>query len=534
MKQIHNILSLLLVLLVAFGFSSCEKDIEAEEFADVSVDFTYQSSSIHYVIGEEISFINKSIIGSSWEWQFGDGATSSEKNPVHKYSVPATYKVKLIVDGGKHELEKSLMVSDIVPVVSFTSDDPTIIYGQSEVDFDVQLLNPENLEVSYKWAFPDATQGEGVDDKFMSTDRSPVVTFGKIGSQKVSLTVTMGDKQLAPVTVNVRVNYDKPMKTLYYAVKEGNVMARKIISDDIDESINLPYDLGFRSGKHPLTLAFAEDWCYVFDAGTKTSWAPDVTTAGDGEIFAVAHDGSKRETIIENFGGHSYYDFYYGFVDEKEGLIYWADRREGIFKTSIDTRNMKFDINSMDYFVRNSWLWYYGNGIGWGNINGPFSIVDGTYWFTKNTNGAGIFRFNDVDIKGEDKPAAGTLLDKYKIRGMAIDEVNGHIYVAEQSYKMIVCFDLNTGDFIKVVDGPLQDDGEGGASETLFVTGMDIDVDQDGNGYLYYAFRGVDGVEDPAQKSGIKRCKLNDDTATPEFFVEGVKVYGIAIDHQLR
>jgi hypothetical protein len=80
----------------------------------------------------------------------------------------------------------------------------------------------------------------------------------------------------------------------------------------------------------------------------------------------------------------------------------------------------------------------------------------------------------------------------------------------------------------------LQDDGEGGASETLFVTGMDIDVDQDGNGYLYYAFRGVDGVEDPAQKSGIKRCKLNDDTATPEFFVEGVKVYGIAIDHQLR
>ena len=538
MKQIHNILSLLLVLLVAFGFSSCEKDIEAEEFADVSVDFTYQSSSIHYVIGEEISFINKSIIGTNWEWQFGDGTTSTEKNPVHKYSVPATYKVKLIVDGGTHEVEKSLMVSDIVPVVSYSSSDPSIVYNQSEVAFAVQLLNPENLAVSYKWSFPEATKGEGVDENYMSTEEAPVVTFGTIGSQKVSLTVTLGEKQLAPLTVNVRVNFDKPVKTLYYAVKEGNVMARKMI-DGVEQSINKPFDLGYRSGKHPLSMQFAGDWCYIFDAGTVFTYSASAPTAGDGEIFAVAHDGSKREMIIENFGGNAYQDFYYGYVDEENNQIYWADRREGIFRMSLDTRNMKFSTDNVDYFVRNNWTGYYGKGIYWGNVNGPIAKFGDTFWWSKNSNGAGIFRFLESDVKGqpvdaeEPAPESGSLLTTFAIRGLAVDEVNGHIYAASQAHKIIFCFDMQ-GNFVKIVDMLGADDEEGGQSENAFVTGMAIDVNEEGEGYLYYAYRGPAGSDDPKLKSGIKRYKLNDDAATPEFFIEGVEAYGIAIDHKLR
>ncbi|WP_235855673.1 PKD domain-containing protein [Methanofollis fontis] len=37
---------------------------------------------------------------SSWNWSFGDGATSGEPNPVHPYTVPGTYDVSLSVDGG--------------------------------------------------------------------------------------------------------------------------------------------------------------------------------------------------------------------------------------------------------------------------------------------------------------------------------------------------------------------------------------------------------------------------------------------------
>jgi len=34
---------------------------------------------------------------SSWHWDFGDGQTSSEKNPVHQYKMPGTYLVTLTV-----------------------------------------------------------------------------------------------------------------------------------------------------------------------------------------------------------------------------------------------------------------------------------------------------------------------------------------------------------------------------------------------------------------------------------------------------
>jgi len=538
MKKIHNILSLALILLTAFGIASCEKELEIEEFAGINVDFAYQSSSIHYVIGEEILFINKSLVGSSWEWHFGDGTTSTEKDPVHKYTIPATYKVKLIVDGGKYEVEKKLMVSDIVPIVTYSSSDPSIIYNQSEVLFDVKLLNPENLEVSYQWSFPDMTAGEGIDENFNSIEASPKVTFGTIGSQKVSLTVTMGEKQLAPLTVNVRVNYDKAVKTLYYAVKDGNVMARKII-DDLDASVNKPFDLGYRSGKHPLTMQFAGDWCYVFDAGSVFTYTAVTAGKGDGEIFALAHDGSKRETVIENFGGDAYQDFYYGFIDEQANQIYWADRREGIFRTSLDTRNMKFSTDEVGYFVRNNWTGYYGKGIYWGNVNGPIQKLGDTFWWAKNSNGAGVYRFLESDVKGEPvsseepAPESGSLLTSFAIRGIAVDEVNGHIYAASQAHKVIFCFDMD-GNFVKIVDALGADDGVGGQSENVFVSGMTIDVDENGDGYLYYAYRGPAGSDVPTQKSGIKRYKLNDDAAAPEFFIEGVEAYGIAIDHQLR
>ncbi|MDI3485794.1 MAG: large repetitive protein, partial [Methanolobus sp.] len=33
----------------------------------------------------------------SWEWDFGDGSSSTESNPVHTYSTPGSYNVSLTV-----------------------------------------------------------------------------------------------------------------------------------------------------------------------------------------------------------------------------------------------------------------------------------------------------------------------------------------------------------------------------------------------------------------------------------------------------
>ena len=535
MKKTNKIISFILLAVSMLAFTACEQELLVEEFETGMVDFSYSATSIHYVIGEEISFINESKVGNSWEWSFGDGSTSTERDPVHKYDEPGTYTVKLVVDGGTYSVEKNIMVSDIIPIVTYSTEDPTIVFKQSEVTFNVQLLNPEGLPVSYNWAFPKGSSGEGIDETGKSELASPKVVFGSIGSQIVNLTIKLGDKDLAPISVNVKVNYDKPVKTLFYAVKNGNLMSRKIINDDIDPEINQPFDLGYRSGKHPMTLQVAGDWVYVFDAGSRITYVADPTGLGDGEIFAVATDGSKRESVIENFGGDTYYDFYYGYVDEAANTLYWTDRREGIFRTSLNTRNAKFSLDEFNYFVQNTWLGYYGKGIYWGNVNGPIMRRGDTWWWGKNSNGAGIFRFTEADIKGapveaeEPEPAAGSLLTTFTIRGMVIDEVNQRLYVASQSHKVIFCFDLD-GNYIKIVEAFGADDDPPTSNENIFVSGMAIDVDENGDGYLYYAYRGPEGSEDPKLKSGIKRYKLNDDAAVPEFYIEGVEAYGLAID----
>ena len=62
-----------------------------------AADFSMSSSTIP--IGESISFTDESILASSWLWDFGDGTTSTEQNPVHTYSgSSATYAVTLVVD----------------------------------------------------------------------------------------------------------------------------------------------------------------------------------------------------------------------------------------------------------------------------------------------------------------------------------------------------------------------------------------------------------------------------------------------------
>lgn len=545
-----NYIFRLLVLLTLPAYFACEREINPEDFAPAAVDFVYMAPSIHYVVGSEINFINRSIVGSAWEWNFGDGVTSNEKNPVHKYSNPGTYTVTLIVDGGLYEVKKKLFISDIVPVVRFTSSDPTIIFNQSEVSFDVLLENPENKEVSFNWKFPVGTQGEGIDETGASTLNEPTVVFGSIGSQLVSLTVKIGDKELTPVNVNVSVNYNQPARTLYYAVKGGNIMAKKLI-DGLDQTLNNPFDMGYRSGKHPLSLQFSGDWLYVFDAGTRTGFtaAPQHLTAGDGEIFAMYHDGSRRETVIENFGGDTFLDFYYGYVDQQEGNIYWADRRQGIFRTSVNTRNRKFSLSEFKYFVQNEWTGYYGNGIGWGNVNGPFLKYNGVFWWAKNSNGAGIFRFVESDILGRNRiegdpiPASGSLfVNQRKIRGMVIDEVNLKLYISTQDDWRIRRYNLD-GTGVRTMEIAAFD-GEGGTTEGLFVTGMAVDVAPDGSGYLYWAYRGPavpEGVDpeeyytaNPSHRSGIKRIKLNEDVPVVEYFIKDVEVYGIAVDNTAR
>jgi PKD repeat protein len=60
-----------------------------------------------------IDFTNTSARETSWSWDFGDGATSSQQNPTHLYAEAGDYVVRLTVSGpgGTDFVEQTVTVS---------------------------------------------------------------------------------------------------------------------------------------------------------------------------------------------------------------------------------------------------------------------------------------------------------------------------------------------------------------------------------------------------------------------------------------
>lgn len=70
--------------------------------------FSYETSHPLYV-----QFINTSQNATSYYWDFGDGYTSTEKNPIHQYKSKGVYSVTLKVGGrGSDSMTKNITITE--------------------------------------------------------------------------------------------------------------------------------------------------------------------------------------------------------------------------------------------------------------------------------------------------------------------------------------------------------------------------------------------------------------------------------------
>src|ERR1041385_5327145 len=86
---------ILFLLLIVGLISSCKKGASDNEIVkpDPTVDFTFSTGD--GFAPDTIQFTNNSKDADSYQWDFSDGAASSEINPSHVFQNPGTYNVKL-------------------------------------------------------------------------------------------------------------------------------------------------------------------------------------------------------------------------------------------------------------------------------------------------------------------------------------------------------------------------------------------------------------------------------------------------------
>ena len=150
--------------------------------------------------GESISFTNNSVVPAgfvnSYDWSFGDGATSTVSDPTHTYPGVGSYSLfvrSFSTNGCTDTMTMNIVVNE-KPQAGIVA--PSVVCDGEEVDFKNSTVSSQPSKVGYMW---DLGNGQSS----MSKDTS--IVYGAAGSYDVMLiaTITGGCADTAMKTIKV-------------------------------------------------------------------------------------------------------------------------------------------------------------------------------------------------------------------------------------------------------------------------------------------------------------------------------------------
>jgi PKD repeat protein len=144
-----------------------------------------------------VALTNNTLHVAQWFWDFGDGNTSTQQNPVHTYAQPGTYTIQLLmtaVNGCQTSLSTTVTFGHANPIVASDTD---LCLGDA-IDFS---LSPSSSFVSAIWNFGDGNT---------STSLQPSHVYAATGSYIVSVTVVDSDGCTFSYTMSLPVIVSDP------------------------------------------------------------------------------------------------------------------------------------------------------------------------------------------------------------------------------------------------------------------------------------------------------------------------------------
>ncbi|NLK53510.1 MAG: PKD domain-containing protein [Bacteroidales bacterium] len=308
--------------------------------------------------GQSVQFTDQSTNSpTSWSWNFGDGGTSTLRNPSHTYNTTGTYTVRLTTTnsaGSDEEIKSNYITVTlpvIAPVTAFYGTPRTITAGQS-----VQFTDKStNSPTSWNWNFGDGGT---------STLRNPSHTYHTAGTYTVTLTAINS------------AGSDGETKTGYITINPS-VIAPVAAFTGSPRTITAGQNVQFtdQSTNNPTS------WSWSFgDGGTSTTRNPShvYNTAGTFTVTLTATNsaGSDGETKT-------------GYITVNPSVI----APVAAFTASTTTPNVGQSVQFSDQSTNNptSWNWSFGDG-GTSTSKNPFHtyLVAGIYTVTLTaTNSAG-------------------------------------------------------------------------------------------------------------------------------------------------
>lgn len=295
---------------------------------------------------------------TSWNWEFGDGGTSTAANPSHEYTTPGTYTVALTVSGpgGSDTKTRVNYISIYEEIIANFSAAPT----SGAAPLDVSFSDSSSGEISsWFWNFGDGGT---------STQQYPGYQYPSPGIYTVTLAVS------GPA------GSDTKTRTNYIDVSSpGSTVAEFTASP--------------KSGPAPLTVSFTDlssdnvnSWSWNFgDGGTSSQQNPVYTYSSPGtypvSLSVTSTSGDDMETKVD-------------YITVSDPAAITADF-EGSPRSGEAPLTVFFTDNSSGDIE--SWSWNFGDGGGSTQQNPSHQYTSpGSYTVSLSVSGSGK---NDGEVK---------------------------------------------------------------------------------------------------------------------------------------